>query len=388
MLKTTNRAVSRRRPTPVHSRHHASTPDADARYLVSSEVRLEARDAGWILYPAGAAVPISVPDSLCAVLRCFCTPVTPEQAFQYGSHPLESGYDEFLEAIGRLVALRFLVEDLEPPGFERPVLIVSAPRAGGTLLFEALAGCCGVWTANEEGAGWIDRIAPDGGSDRLAADEINPRIAGSLLKLLSGALIDCQGNRYGDRPRRDRPGVVRFLDQDLRHGLRIPFLRALFPTARFVFLYRDPRESIASILAGWRSGKFVVHRRLPGWSLRCWSFPRPPGWHRLKPESLAEIAAFQWTAINTFILDDLENAPTSARLLIPYADLVAHPETQIRRVCRFAGVESPRNVSRPLPSSGATLSLPDANKWRRHESEIRGVLPMTETVVNRVAMWA
>src|SRR5262249_6051022 len=45
--------------------------------------------------------------------------------------------------------------------------------------------------------------------------------------------------------------------------LRIPFLRALFPDARFVFLRRDGRATISSLIEGWRAGSRYETYRLP-----------------------------------------------------------------------------------------------------------------------------
>ena len=82
---------------------------------------------------------------------------------------------------------------------------------------------------------------------------------------------------------------IRFVEKTPNTCLKIPFLQRCFPGARFVFLHRDPRETIASLIEGWlegaRSGRFVTYRDLPG-GLPRWCFFLPPGWRSLSDLAL------------------------------------------------------------------------------------------------------
>ncbi len=388
MLKTTNRSVIPRRSEPSVKRPVLKM-DSDGRYQMSSEIRLKKQKEGWKLYPPGSDASLALPQKFVEVLKCFQTLATAEQAFSSGTNLLTTDYDEFSEIANKLLALRFLAEDIAPPDFEQPVFIVSAPRAGAALLFEALARCQNIWMVDNKGIDWIEiraKLSP--ASDCLIDEDATPEIVSNLKRFITEHLVDRQSNMYGHFPLKTRPNRVRFLDQNLRHGLRIPFLQTVFPHARFVFVYRNPPESISSILAGWRSGKLVVHKNLPGWPLRRWSFPLPPGWQKMKPSSLSEVAAFQWTAINTRILDDLEALPENTRCLVRYTDLVAKPKDQIERVCAFVHFEwDADSISNPLPFSAGTLSEPFPDKWFKDKTEIDPVLPLTEKVVTRIDRW-
>ena len=46
--------------------------------------------------------------------------------------------------------------------------------------------------------------------------------------------------------------------------------------ARFIFLWRDPRENLGSIMDAWHAGGWVTYRALPGWD-GPWSLLLPPG---------------------------------------------------------------------------------------------------------------
>ena len=61
-------------------------------------------------------------------------------------------------------------------------------------------------------------------------------------------LQDSQGRKLTS------PGALRFLEKTPKNALRVPFFARIFPDARFIFLWRDPRENIASIMQAWRPG--------------------------------------------------------------------------------------------------------------------------------------
>src|SRR6202007_1022499 len=94
---------------------------------------------------------------------------------------------------------------------------------------------------------------------------------------------------------RDRGGHpaahLRLLEKTPKNALRVPFLAAAFPDAIFVSLYRDPRETLSSMLDAWRSGQFVTYPGLPEWSGPPWSLLLIPGWPALAGRPLSEIVA-------------------------------------------------------------------------------------------------
>ncbi|NNM28908.1 MAG: hypothetical protein HKO57_05260, partial [Akkermansiaceae bacterium] len=92
---------------------------------------------------------------------------------------------------------RSLIEDTEI--FDRPVIILSAPRAGSTLLWETLAASSEVWTIGGESHHVIEAFPElntrERGyvSNRLVAEDLAPETAGKLRAGFAGGLRDAGG---------------------------------------------------------------------------------------------------------------------------------------------------------------------------------------------------
>jgi hypothetical protein len=271
------------------------------------------------------------------------------------------------------------------PELDRPVFIVSAPRAGSTLLWELIARFAGVFTLGGESHEIIRSIpelhpaARGYASDRLTEVEARPEVAAAIRAGFARRLVDRTGRSYWDAPASERPPRVRLLEKTPANALRIPFLRAVFPGAMFVHLYRDPRPTISSLVEGWRSRSFLAYRRMPGWPYRDWSFLLPPDWPSLVGCSLVEIAAHQWQAANAAIEQDLRAAPPGSSCKVDYDDLVRDPRDVVCRIAELARLgwddEVEAAVSAALPLSRVTLSAPAPHKWWRHEEELAVLLP-------------
>ncbi len=121
------------------------------------------------------------------------------------------------------------------------------------------------------------------------------------------------------------------------NALRVPFLAAAFPTARFVFLARDPAEQVARIIAAWHSGQYVTHQALPDWD-GPWSLPLIPAWAALRGRSIAEIALAQWATITAMALDDLAELPDDRWCLLSYESLRSDPHGVMHMLGQFGGL--------------------------------------------------
>ncbi|PRQ08468.1 sulfotransferase [Enhygromyxa salina] len=267
------------------------------------------------------------------------------------------------------------------PRFDRPLIVVSAPRSGSTLLFDLLARLPEVWTIGGEsheiirGIPELHPAAHGYISDRLRADAATPEIAAALHQGFARRLVDHQGQAYTQLEPEARPASLRLVEKTPANALRIPFLRACFPDARFVHLVREPEPTVSSLVEGWRSRRFVAYRDLPGWPHRDWSFLLPPGWRELAERPVIEIAAYQWRVANQTILADLEQVPPDQQLRLRYAELVHDPREVLARVARFAELELDLALDAELqrrapPLTQVTISPPRADKWRRHEHEL------------------
>ncbi len=282
--------------------------------------------------------------------------------------------------------------------YSNPVFIVSAPRSGSTLLFELLTKASGVWSIGGESHGVFHAFPHltaenqqlDSGrlTEAHADEETSCLFRSGFLYLLQ----DKDGRRFINLPPHEQPQNICFLEKTPRNSLNIPFLLKIFPKAKFIFLYREAKQNISSIIDAWevgeKNGTFVTFRNLPGWDRDHWCLLLPSGWQAYKGKSIAEIAAFQWRSANQAILDDLAKLPHKRWTTLNYASLTQASETEIQKLCAFAGINFDDHlkqlVSKKLPLSASTVSEPRPDKWKRHEQEILATLPYCREVIDRL----
>ena len=269
----------------------------------------------------------------------------------------------------------------------RPIFVVAAPRSGSTLLFETLAASHHLHTLGGEAHWLIEDLAelrpsaPGVDSNRLTAEHFTAERAARIYASLAVHVRDAENNvvPYGEG--------LRLLEKTPKNSLRIPFLDRLFPDASFVYLWRDPRESIASIIRAWKSGKWKTYNGLEGFP-GPWSLLLPPGWRELRGKPLEEIAAHQWSITNRIVLDDLATFAPERWTTLSYGDLIADPKAQVARLCAFLGIGIDAalawRLNAPLPHSAFTLTPPRADKWRELEPQVTQVLPLVEPVWQRL----
>lgn len=298
------------------------------------------------------------------------------QRFLSGMFP---GFDGWLKAVPL-------------PQLRRPVFIVAAPRSGSTLLFETLRRHPGLWNLGDESHAEIETIpglAPrDRGfaSNSLVAGDATEAVKTAILRNFTLQLQDESGRRWVTSDDQRSIGL-RLLEKTPKNALRIPFLRALFPDALFLFLHRDPAANLGSMLDAWQSGRFVTYAELPGWQ-GPWSLLLPPDWQGLHGRPLAEVVAHQWRSANQAVMDELVKLPQDSWRTLDYAELLADPAAVVRRAAAFMGLpEAPElrhSLRQGLPLSRYTLSAPAKDKWRRHESALQAVVPGLSDVEARI----
>lgn len=278
--------------------------------------------------------------------------------------------------------------------FERPVIVLAAPRSGSTLLFETLAEAPEFWTVGGESHQFIEGIrelhpvAGHVGSNRLTERHTNPELNHALRLRFARHLQNRDGRKFaslaGETPGNPR---LRFLEKTPKNALRQPFLEQVFPGALYIYLYREPKGNISSMMEAWRAGNWVTYPRLPGWYGLPWSLLLPPGWEELNAAPLEQVCAFQWDRTNSIILDDLEKLPADRWAAVDYQALIDDAPATIAHLCDFAGVSVDDRLSarlaKALPLSRYTQTEPAPEKWRKNEKEITSVLPVVEETRKR-----
>ncbi len=267
--------------------------------------------------------------------------------------------------------------------FDRPVVILAAPRSGSTLLFETLAASSDFWTIGGEGPGIFERISRFNpttkfcDSNALFAEDSIPQANEQIRIWYSQKLRDSKG-RGIQSMQETLSGPLRFLEKTPKNALRVSLLNDIFPDALYVYLYRNPRENISSMMEAWQSGRFVTYPSLPGRG-KPWSLLLPPDWQSYHDASAEEIAAFQWRATNEAILNELAKLDRSRWMAVSYGQQVNSPAATMQSICDFCDV-SATGILEAFSSgesklSRYTVSPPSADKWHTNAAALGRVLP-------------
>lgn len=323
-----------------------------------------------------------------------------------------------------------------------PLLIIGCPRSGTTLLYNILSEVTALWTIGYESKAIIERYhGPENKaweSGELTAADLTDisrdyilrqfeaqAAAGSYWRRVNDVRRFVNHNaRYRSMKKRGRtvekgseissalPGrglelfraavrlnnrlhssnrSIRLLEKTPENCLRLPFLGALFPDARVIFLTREGRANVHSLMEGWRHPHLFPGYRTPvpvtspGLTRERWAFTLVPGWRDLVNSPLEEICARQWVACNEAVLNYVGTPEALPVLTIRYEDLVAVPDTVLERIADFAGlsVDEIPAYGQNLPEVNA-VSTPGVDKWRAEGGAINRIMPMILPVMRRL----
>lgn len=249
------------------------------------------------------------------------------------------------------------------------------------MLFELLARSPDVWTVGGESHVIVESIEPlhpvsrEYHSNRLTAQDATPQVAAQLQDAFCRHLRNRHGNTLPNFE-----SSIRLLEKTPKNALRIPFLSAIFPDARFIYLHREPGPNISSILEAWRSSQFITYPDLPGWLGNKWSLLLIPDWKELIGKPLIEIAVRQWLVANEQILEDLARLPQDRWCAVSYEETLSAPQAVAQKLSDFACWGWDQQIEGNLPDSRNTLTPPDAEKWKANEEEITPFLSLIEPV--------
>ena len=174
-----------------------------------------------------------------------------------------------------------------------------------------------------------------------------------------------------------------------RNAFRMPFLRSLFPSARFrvVHLTRNPAASINGLADGWLHHGFfnvATDQRLrirgysdafPNWGERWWCYDLPPAWRDFTDAPLLQVCGEQWRSHHEAVLAFLAEADVEVQR-VRFEDVVGPARARV-----FAELddwlESDGSVSavsaEDLPAVMAT-EPPRRRRWERRAEMLRPVL--------------
>lgn len=238
-----------------------------------------------------------------------------------------------------------LAAEAEMEKVDLPIFIIGPHRSGTGFLANILKQHPRVVYVREPSHIWnIGNRRKD--SDRLAERDLNPSIRKKIRNEFASILLDSKAERI--------------LEKTPSNCLRIPFIKAIFPEAKIIFLVRDGRSVISSTVRmrktppnSIRRGVWVrmketpLHHwpkyinRLPLFLSRLrrsppdyWG-PKPDGWRDwVSNDDLEVVVAKQWAAMIETAVQDLEDLGDE-HLLVRYEDLVADTDDEVGRILSF-----------------------------------------------------
>jgi hypothetical protein len=247
---------------------------------------------------------------------------------------------------------------------EKPIFIIGTGRSGTTILGKVLSMHRDIGFLNEPKAMWYT-VCPEEDVNghfnrgpalyRLAAQDVTPQIRQATHRLFGVYLAITRSKRVLDK----NPEVV----------FRIPFTKAIFPDAKFIFLVRNGWDTIFSI-AEWskRNCKHVRGETEDWWGVnrRKWQLmveqlvPTEPLLSQAYKEIKAftqqeDMAAVEWIVTMREGLRLMESVPNCMHL-VPFEDLTRQPERTLGALLEFCELPDDRvffsyarKVLKPVP---------------------------------------
>jgi hypothetical protein len=266
---------------------------------------------------------------------------------------------------------------------DRPIFIIGGPRSGTHFLYLTLRDHSGLahWRPSEAHEVW--------------EADYHPSLRGWESNVLTGADVEPAAASRIQRSFFLVAGThKRFIDKTPRNVLRVPFIDALFPNALYIFLQRDGRETVNSLMNAWRSQRYKTYKlpqphSIPGTDPTWWKFVLYPGWREDTSGPLEVVAAKQWFMSNDYALGALENVDRKRWITVRYEDIVDRPVEEIGRLLEFVGLPYEENVKAKAAATKTTpvntVTPPEQGKWRRENRQaIESILPMIAPTMGRL----
>lgn len=244
------------------------------------------------------------------------------------------------------------------------MVIIGAPRSGTNMLRDLLTGFSGIatWPCDEINYLWRH------GNLTYPSDEFTRSMARPEVRRYMCREFAWVERRYAT------PTVV---EKTCANSLRVPFVDAVLPRARYLFIRRDGLDVVESAMKRWRApldlpylvrkARFVPVTDLPYYGGRYF-------WHRLyrlvsrdgrlatwgpvldnmtailKRHPLDEVCALQWQRCVDQAYDALAAIDPDRWIEIRYEEFVRDPERELQRVMSFLGAEVSAKAARSATS--------------------------------------
>jgi len=309
---------------------------------------------------------------------------------------------------------------------KKPIFIISCPRSGSSLLFKVLSESKELWSSYRESHYFWKSFLSEprdpifsmslNASDFKEKDReylenlyhlntFNDEFSGELTRILFfREKLKPLFNSYLSLNKLIKKHLInlkdyRIIDKTPPNVFRVPFIDKLFPDAKYIFLTRDAKTNISSLIDAWLSEgnlfsfkfrefyEYNSRLNIEGYSGKVWKFLNPPGWEDyLSGKSIEEVCAFQWLSANEHALNAFSEMPSEKYLHVRYEDLLADRFNGIQSLCEFCEIEFSKEIKDMIDKDPkvSVVSLPSKDKWLKNKERIENILGTVEDMQKRL----
>jgi len=277
------------------------------------------------------------------------------------------------------------------------LIIIGAPRSGTNMLRDVLcrAPGSGTWPCDEINYIWRH------GNRNQPTDEFTPQMAdGRVAGFIRGAFARIASGRHWRR----------VVEKTCANSLRFGFVDRIFPEARYVFIHRDGRDAVPSIMKRWQApldvpyvlkkARFVPPADVPYYaaryfanrlhrifsrkkSLSAWG-PRFSGMDgMLRSRPLVEVCAEQWARCVESSLDQMASVPAGRVLRVQYERFIRDPVAGVRELADYLGI---RLTGTEVEGMARDVRLNHVGKWKKELSagDLERIRPIIGSAMKRL----
>jgi hypothetical protein len=188
------------------------------------------------------------------------------------------------------------------------------------------------------------------------------------------------------------------VEKTCANSLRVDYISAILPQAKFVFVTRDGRDVVASAMKRWRAPfdlpytlrklRYVPPGDIPRYAVRF----ATSRWRRAVSQD-RRLATWgpRFDGIDEFLatksLDSsLAQLPAERVCHVSYEEFVANPTREFQRIAAFLGAKAGSQMLRRVSASSSAHSV---GKWRREldAAMVTSINPTVERTMNAIREW-